>query len=429
MPVPVAMPKLGMTMTEGAVVEWRVRPGEYVEKGSVLLVVESDKAEFEIEAPCSGYLRHVYAPADPDRALPCGTLLGVLTESADESFDAESFRERYRPGPEPPAGREKAEAGSGGTTGQGRRRILATPAARALAKKLGVELEGIPGSGPGGRVTKEDVEARAPRVSAPAGENRREERVCLEVFSEGQGEPVLCLPGFGTDASVFSALLEALGGGYEVRAVNPRGVGRSESPPQDVYAVEDLARDVAGLLREATHLVGTSLGAAVSLALAALRPDLVRSLFLVAPLFEPDPRLRAVLRLWCDLAGGDPAVLAAALVPWLFGPAFLEDPGRRQRAERSLPRLLARTPPAVLRRYEAGILAWRADLDWKALGIPATVVCGSEDLLVPEGPRLASLLPRARCVVLPGAGHGLLFEEPRRLAEELRIHLAWAAGT
>ena len=88
----VRMPKLGMTMEEGTVVEWRVAPGGRVEKGRVLLVIESEKNEAEIEATASGFLRHIYV--SPGEAAPCGALLAVLTGSADEPFVLHSLDQR-----------------------------------------------------------------------------------------------------------------------------------------------------------------------------------------------------------------------------------------------------------------------------------------------------------------------------------------------
>ena len=90
MPVAIAMPKLGLKMEEGTVLEWHAELGERVEKGQVVLLIESDKAETEIEAPADGVLRHIYV--DPDETVPCGTFLAVLTGSADDEFDADAFR-------------------------------------------------------------------------------------------------------------------------------------------------------------------------------------------------------------------------------------------------------------------------------------------------------------------------------------------------
>ena len=82
-PTPIAMPKLGMTMTEGRVVEWPTPLGARVEKGAVVLVIESEKSEVEIESPAAGVLRHVYV--EPDQTVPCGTLLAALTATSLET--------------------------------------------------------------------------------------------------------------------------------------------------------------------------------------------------------------------------------------------------------------------------------------------------------------------------------------------------------
>jgi pyruvate dehydrogenase E2 component (dihydrolipoamide acetyltransferase) len=72
MATPIGMPKLGMTMKEGKVVAWPVAVGGRVEKGAPVVVIESEKAEVEIEAAASGVLRHVYVEAGD--TVPCGTL-------------------------------------------------------------------------------------------------------------------------------------------------------------------------------------------------------------------------------------------------------------------------------------------------------------------------------------------------------------------
>jgi len=87
---PIAMPKLGMSMQEGRVVAWPLPLGARVERGQTVVVIESEKAEVEIEATASGLLRHLYVAVD--ETVPCGTLLGAITETASEPFDAEAFR-------------------------------------------------------------------------------------------------------------------------------------------------------------------------------------------------------------------------------------------------------------------------------------------------------------------------------------------------
>jgi len=88
--VAIGMPKLGMTMEEGTVVAWLVELHGRVDRGTPLLVIESEKAEVEIDATVSGVLRHIYLTAG--ETVPCGTLLAAITESLDEPFDIEAFK-------------------------------------------------------------------------------------------------------------------------------------------------------------------------------------------------------------------------------------------------------------------------------------------------------------------------------------------------
>lgn len=417
--VPVAMPRLGMTMQEGRVVEWAVAPGQRVEKGATLLIIESEKAEVEVEASASGVLRHVYVEAD--ETVPCGTLLGALTDSADEAFDAAAFGRAHAP-VEPPAA---AAAGSARPAPRRPRaaggRSAATPAARRRARELGVALDGLAGSGPGGRVTLEDVEAAAgagERVTVAQG-------VALEVPRLGEGDPLLLLPGFGTDVSVFARQVPLLAERFEVFGVNPRGVGRSDAPPADRYDPAQAADDAAALVSAPAHVVGTSLGAAVALELALRHPERVRSLSLLAPLARPGGRLVAVTEAWCRLAAAAGVeALAAALLPWFFAPSSLADEKLRERARRGLAATLARVPAATLERQAAGLRDWRiAEAELATLRVPTLVIAAADDLLTPDGEWLARRIPGAKCVVIPEAGHALGLEAPEAVNAALREHL------
>ena len=71
-------------------IEWRAEIGDRVEHSQIVVLIESEKAEVEIEAPRAGFLRHIYI--EPGSTVPCGTLLAALADTADEKFDAEAFR-------------------------------------------------------------------------------------------------------------------------------------------------------------------------------------------------------------------------------------------------------------------------------------------------------------------------------------------------
>src|SRR5689334_21183233 len=307
------MPKLGMTMREGRVVAWPIAVGGRVEKGAPVVVIESEKAEVEIEATASGVLRHVYVT--PDETVPCGTLLGAITATPDEAFDADAFR-REHDRPEP-VGSDPAPTSRSAVPVEPRRGgAPVTPAARALARQLGIDVAAIAGTGPGGRVTREDVEAWAERrralVEVAPG-------VSLEVPSQGKGDAVLLLPGFGTDVSVFARQIPVLAERWHVLGVNPRGVGLSDAPQAERYDVATMAADAAAVVNEAAHVVGASLGAAVAIEMALAHPERVRSLTLLTPFVEADARLLAVVDAWCRLAAEvAPETLARVLLPWMF---------------------------------------------------------------------------------------------------------------
>ncbi len=427
----IAMPRLGMTMEEGTIVEWPVPVGGPVEKGQIVLVIETEKAESEIEAVVGGFFRHAFV--EPGETVPCGALLGAITDEADEAFDAEGFAASYVP-PEGSVTESDEAAESVATPGpaaetpaavQGGRRPVA-PAARALARKLGVDLDRVDGSGPGGRVTKQDVEAFA---SARERLFQVEDGVGLEVLREGEGDPVVLLPGFGTDVSSFAFQSAALVDGYELVGVNPRGVAGSDAPDLERYEVARAAADVASVLAEAppAHVVGASLGAAVALELALEHPDRVRSLVLVTPFVEASPRLLAFADAWVRLAAeAKPETLSAFLAPWLFGEDLLSDPARRERTLRGLAQAVRRIPAATLERSAAGLEQWSGSRT-DALGrlrVPTLVLAAGEDLLTPGAEALAASIEGARVETLEGAGHALAIDAADDVTRLIRAHLA-----
>jgi pyruvate dehydrogenase E2 component (dihydrolipoamide acetyltransferase) len=429
MAVAIAMPKLGMTMEEGRVVEWAIDVGAAVAQGDVAIIIESEKAELEIEAPASGVLRHVYVGVD--ETVPCGTLLGVMTPSADDPFDAEEFRASYTPPTDfeakgavhDPVPAPVAERSVRVAVSTARRGTPVSPAARALARQVGVDPAQLTGTGPGGRVVRADVRAFAD------GRGRRRpvaEGVALEVPVQGDGDAIVLLPGFGCDVSVFAQQIPSLAATHRVFGINPRGVGGSDAPDTDCYDIGQTARDAAAVIGEPAHVVGASLGAAVAIELALLVPEKVRSLTLVTPFVDANARLLAVCASWARLAADvPPASLAATLMPWLFSPEVLDDDRRRQRIQQGLAVTLARVPAVTLQRTVASIRRWtgtrRGDLG--RIAVPTLVVFAGGDLLTPDAPSIAAAIPRARGVEIPGAGHAVTIETPTVVTDAITSHL------
>lgn len=428
----IAMPKLGMSMREGTVLSWPVALGAPIAKGQVVIVIESEKAEAEVESTHSGVLRHVYVAVG--ETVPCGTLLGAITDSADEAFDPDAFhRENDRPEKSAPAIGARAversasapaaaaRAGERSAAGAPARAPVA-PAARALARSLGIDAAQVGSSGPGGRVTKEDVEAFAARrerlVEVAPG-------VRLEVLREGRGESILFLPGFGTDVSSFAMQTRAFVATHRVIAVNPRGVGLSDAPAEDCYAVATAAADAAAVLTEPAHVVGASLGAATAIELALRFPERVRTLTLITPFVEATARLRAVLDAWCGVAAEASAeALARMLLPWFFSESFLASPAA-ERTRRGLTTACANVPAATLARAAAGLTAWSGSraAALALLGCPTLVLAGGADLLTPNAGGIAHQIRDAKLMVIPDAGHAVAIEAAEDVTAAVRAHV------
>ncbi len=132
------VPKLGLTMSEGVLVEWLVRPGEAFGADQSLFVIESEKAANEVGAEADGVLLEITAQAG--ETLPCGTVIGYWDDGrAGEAAEAASV---------------VVAAGKAVPDGQ---RVPVTPLARRLAAQQGVDLGGVTGSGPRGRIRARDV--------------------------------------------------------------------------------------------------------------------------------------------------------------------------------------------------------------------------------------------------------------------------------
>ena len=173
----VNMPKLSDTMEEGTVLEWKKQNGEEVRKGEVLAEIESDKASFEIEAEADGVLHIV---VDTGQPVPVGQLIGRIggeKPAAQPSAPAPSEPAAARPEGEPAVAQAKPEPAAAQAPApaapparverraseDGAGRIKASPLARRMADEMGVDLTAVEGTGPEGRIVKEDVIAAAER--------------------------------------------------------------------------------------------------------------------------------------------------------------------------------------------------------------------------------------------------------------------------
>ena len=163
MAVEVVMPKFGLTMQEGTIQQWFKAEGDAISKGEPLFEVETEKVLYEVEAPATGRVAKQLYPAES--TAPCAVVVAVIAVG-DEDVAAVAARYATRSAATPAhvtsAAQPPATASRAGTTAP------ATPAARKLAKDHGIDLATVAGSGPGGRITREDVEARVARPPSGA---------------------------------------------------------------------------------------------------------------------------------------------------------------------------------------------------------------------------------------------------------------------
>ena len=171
MAIEVRMPKFGLTMQEGTVQRFFKAAGDQVAEGEPLYEIETEKVLYEVEAPGSGVL--ALTMAEPEAVIPCGGLVAVIAE-AGEPLEEVLARYGQTAGvsQRPPAAAAGAAAppsagAAAAAPAEGGRRPV-SPVARKLAAELNVDLDKIAGTGPGGRITREDVERAAAGAAATA---------------------------------------------------------------------------------------------------------------------------------------------------------------------------------------------------------------------------------------------------------------------
>jgi pyruvate dehydrogenase E2 component (dihydrolipoamide acetyltransferase) len=158
----VILPKLGLTMDEGRLIAWHKKEGDRVEKGEVLFEVETDKANMEIESPATGVVRRILLRADA--TAPVTTLIALISDTPDEPLPSVAESTPAVAGALPSVAFATPALAPAVPSSDGER-VRSSPAARKRAQELGVDINAVRGTGPGGRINIEDVEAA---TSAPA---------------------------------------------------------------------------------------------------------------------------------------------------------------------------------------------------------------------------------------------------------------------
>lgn len=196
MPTEIVMPRLSDTMDKGTVAHWNKKTGDSVKRGEVLLEIETDKANMELESYTDGILAKVMV--SEGETADVGTPIGIVAADAAElkalqsgeaytgdrkaedpgasaaAKDASARRSRGAPEVSKAVPAESVAPPSGNGSANGSLRIKASPLARRIAEQRHIDLSRINGSGPGGRIVREDVESFVESVGPSAQKDRQQ---------------------------------------------------------------------------------------------------------------------------------------------------------------------------------------------------------------------------------------------------------------
>src|SRR5579862_52171 len=157
------MPQLGADMSAGKLLGWRKSVGDRVQRGDIIADVETEKADIEVEVFASGVIEKFLV--QPGAKVPVGTVLAIIREEG-KPLTPEELRATTVAAPEPILAGPVSSIPPFAGPAAGEKRLHISPAARKLAADLGVDPASLTGTGPGGRITLEDIQ-RAGQTKPP----------------------------------------------------------------------------------------------------------------------------------------------------------------------------------------------------------------------------------------------------------------------
>lgn len=408
--VDLPMPRLGETMEEGRVLGWMIEPGAAYARGTAILEVETDKTVAEFPALVAGRLVEVLV--EEGTMVKVGTPIARIEVARSDAPEAagdarteaaEAVTPQTGAAPvEPSPPRPASASGS----------VRATPLARRAARRAGVRIETLTGTGRRGRIELRDVERAGSGALA---------ETC---FGPEAGAPVLMAHGFAGDRSTFDQLAKGLArAGLSVRTVDLPGHGETPTEAQDVDGI------VAALAAELSpvrpvHLVGHSLGAAAAVLAAGRVPDGVASLTLIAP-------AGLGLKIDAEFIEGMAEAVSAATVGHLLrrlskrAESFSAQTVAQIHAQLAKGRLTALGAQLAAGGRQG--LNIRADLARLAQTHAVRLLTGTEDRVVDWRDAL-DVSPQIAVHVFPGAGHMPHWDDPQEAATLIASALAARNG-
>ena len=256
MSINILMPALSPTMTEGKLAKWHVKVGDEVKSGQVICEIETDKATMEVEAVDEGKVGQIVI-AEGTEGVKVNAVIAVLLEEGET--EVAKGAAPAAPAAQAPAAKPAAPApaaapaaapapATASAASSGGARIFASPLAKRIAAEKGLNLSGIKGSGPNGRIVKADVENAKPGAAAAAAPAPRP----ATAPTPSAGQPVFVAPG---DSRVPHT---------SVRKVIARRMLESKQTVPHFYLTVELEIDALLAARQAINAVTEKKGAKVS---------------------------------------------------------------------------------------------------------------------------------------------------------------------
>lgn len=249
MAIDILMPALSPTMTEGKLAKWHVKVGDTVKSGQVMCEIETDKATMEVEAVDEGRIGQIVVPEGTE-GVKVNAVIAILLEEGEKAAPATAAAPAAAPAATPAPAKPSAPAPVAppapvAATPPSGSRIFASPLAKRIAAEKGLDLSGIKGSGPGGRIVKADVEQAKPGAAPVAPPAPK----AAPVFTP---QPILAAPG---DTRIPHT---------SIRKVIARRMLESKQQVPHFYLTVELEIDALLAARQAINVVTEKKGAKVS---------------------------------------------------------------------------------------------------------------------------------------------------------------------
>ncbi|OXI43848.1 acetoin dehydrogenase dihydrolipoyllysine-residue acetyltransferase subunit [Burkholderia aenigmatica] len=430
------LPRLGETMEQGRVVTWLKQPGQSFVRGETIVEIETDKTIVELPALVDGVLRSIAAEEGAD--VDVGATLGhydVIGEERDaaseesavvagtraeaEGSPAAALKATSQPPEATPRTNVQSDVGE---------RMRATPNARRIARRTGIDLVNVLGTGRRARIQGADVEAAAgirasTEVATSPGAGVHYRNLChgriafREWGSTSRSNvPIVLLHGYGGDSQVWVALASQLQrAGRHLFAPDLPSHGATDFDGTDPQAIADaIVAFVNDLQLDTFELVGHSLGGAIATKVAVILGHRVARLTLLAPAglgSEIDGDFIEGMARVTHGGGLAHLLRRIAMTTPLLSATQLDQMAASIREREALAPLSRRLVSNGRQQVDIGS-------DLAVLSIPVCVIWGLEDKIIPwnQATCAGSAIP---VYFLPQCGHMPQWDQPHKLAELL----------